>query len=71
MKSALILVLFAARLWPAGDPQAADEANRALALAREGKYEQAIPHYLAALKLAPGMPGLRIWPMPFRNSRKP
>jgi tetratricopeptide (TPR) repeat protein len=60
MKPAIILVLFAARSWPAGDPRAADEANQALALAREGKYEQAIPHYRAALKLDPGMPGLHL-----------
>jgi tetratricopeptide (TPR) repeat protein len=60
MKSALMLVLFSAHLWPAGDPQAAAEANTALGLAREGKYEQAIAHYRAALKLDPGMPALHL-----------
>jgi tetratricopeptide (TPR) repeat protein len=56
MKSALVLLLFAARWRLAGDPRAAAEANTALALARDGKYEQALPHYRAALALDPAMP---------------
>jgi len=60
MKSALLLPVFTVCLWCAADPRAAAEANAGLALAREGKYEQAISHYRAALKLDPAMPGLHL-----------
>src|SRR6516164_6968787 len=39
-------------------PNAAGEANQALELARQGKYELAIPHYREALRKDPAMPGL-------------
>ena len=60
MKSALVALLGAACLWPAADPRAAAEADAALALAREGKYEQAIAHYKSALALDPALPGVRL-----------
>jgi len=36
------------------------EAARGTALAREGKYELAISHYRAALRLDPKLPGLQL-----------
>jgi len=60
MKSAFILVLAAATLQPATDPRAAAEATAGLDLARAEKYEQAIAHYRAALKLDPAIPGLEL-----------
>jgi tetratricopeptide (TPR) repeat protein len=51
------LVLAACQLW-AAPPQAVAEATRGAALAREGKYELAIQHYNAALRLNPHLPGL-------------
>src|SRR5579872_37915 len=60
MNSALVLAMVAAPLWAATNPRAAGEADAGLALARQGQYEQAIPHYRAALALDPGMPGLSL-----------
>src|SRR5579885_3693270 len=56
--AALALLVVAAPLWAATNPRAAAEANAGLELAREGKYEQAVPHYRAALALDPSLPGL-------------
>jgi tetratricopeptide (TPR) repeat protein len=53
----VVLMLLAAQIW-AAVPQAVDEAARGTALAREGKYELAIQHYQAALRLDPKLPGL-------------
>ena len=41
----------------------ATQAARGTALAKEGKYEQAIAHYRAAIRLNPGLPGIH----PFRS----
>ena len=60
MKSALVALLGAGCLWPAADSRAETEANTALALAREGKYEQAIAHYKSALALDRALPGIRL-----------
>jgi len=51
------LVLAACQL-PASSPEAVAEAARGKALAQEGKYELAIQHYKAALKLDSHLPGL-------------
>src|ERR1039457_7074211 len=40
------------------DGGALQEANTGLGLAREGKYELAIPHYRAAIALDPHLPGI-------------
>ena len=58
MKSALILIASVACTWAATDSGALVEANAGLGLAREGKYEQAIPHYRAAIKLDPHLSGI-------------
>ena len=60
MRCAVGLALFAACLPAATNPKAASEADAGLALARQGNYEAAIPHYRAALKLDPQMPGLSL-----------
>ena len=41
-------------------PDAVAEAARGTALAREGKYDLAIEHYKAALRLDPHLPGLQL-----------
>src|SRR5262252_4050510 len=53
--AALVLALCSRAL---SQSNAAGEANRALELAREGKYELAIPHYREAIRKDPGIPGL-------------
>jgi len=53
----LSLVVLAAQLW-AAVPEAVTEAANGAALAREGKYQLAIQHYQAALKLDSHLPGL-------------
>src|SRR3954471_18852719 len=53
----LTLALVAAQSW-AAEPNAAAEAARATELAREGKFDLAIQHYQAALKLDSKLPGL-------------
>src|SRR5450755_3276402 len=58
MKSFVLLLVSAAYLWAASDPGALAEANTGLALAREGKYELAIPPYRAAIALDPHLPGI-------------
>jgi len=55
----LIFVLAACQLW-AADSAAVAEAARGTALAREGKYDLAIEHYKAALRLNPRLPGLQL-----------
>ena len=50
-------LLAACPLW-AAVPEAVAEAARGTALAHEGKYESAIQHYKAALRLDPHLPGL-------------
>jgi tetratricopeptide (TPR) repeat protein len=50
-------LLAACPLW-AAVPEAVAEAARGTALAREGKYEPAIQHYKAALRLDSHLPGL-------------
>ena len=54
----LVFVLAACQLW-AADSGAVAEAAQGTALAREGKYELAIQHYKAALRLNPHLPGLQ------------
>ncbi|MGD0012834.1 MAG: tetratricopeptide repeat protein, partial [Bryobacteraceae bacterium] len=54
----MLLLAFCACLWAASDPKAVAEANAALALAREGKYELAIPHYRTAIALDSRLPGV-------------
>ena len=51
------VVLAACQVW-AAVPEAIAEAARGGALAREGKYELAIQHYKAALRLDSHLPGL-------------
>jgi len=51
------LVLTAAQIW-AAVPEALAEAARGTALARDGKYDLAVQHYKAALRLDPHLPGL-------------
>ena len=58
MKTVILLLMTAARLLAQGDPNAAAEAAAGLALAREGKYTLAIPHYRKALELDRNIPGL-------------
>ncbi|MGD0046427.1 MAG: tetratricopeptide repeat protein [Bryobacteraceae bacterium] len=53
MKSVLIPIASVACTWAAADAGALAEANTGLGLAREGKYELAIPHYRAAVKVDP------------------
>jgi tetratricopeptide (TPR) repeat protein len=55
----LNLVLLAAQTG-APVPDAAAEAARGAALAHEGKYDLAIQHYKAALRLNPHLPGLQL-----------
>jgi tetratricopeptide (TPR) repeat protein len=57
MRCAFVLLVLTIRVWSA-DGIASTEANTALTLARQGKYEQAIPHYKAALGKNPRLPGL-------------
>ena len=45
MRPLFALLVTALCLCAAGDPRALSEANAALALARDGKYESAIAHY--------------------------
>jgi tetratricopeptide (TPR) repeat protein len=59
MRLILLALAASACLQAAGDPRAVDEANAAVAFAREGKYELAVAKYKAALKLDPALPGLR------------
>src|SRR5450759_5637992 len=58
MKSAVILSALVACSWAAAETGALAEANIGLGLAREGKYELAIPQYRAAIALDPHLPGL-------------
>jgi tetratricopeptide (TPR) repeat protein len=51
------LVLLVAQL-RAANPEAVAEAARGTALAKEGKYDLAIQHYRAALRLDSHLPGL-------------
>ncbi len=51
------LVLVAAQMW-AAVPEAVAEAARGTALAREGKYDLAIQHYKAAVRLDSKLPGI-------------
>lgn len=60
MRRLLILLVFATSLEAATKDDAAAEANAALALARAGKYELAIPRYRAAIALDPGLPGIHL-----------
>jgi len=60
MKYVLVALLSAACLWAATDPAAIVEANSGLELARQGKYELAIPHYRAAIALDPQLPGIHL-----------
>ena len=60
MKFALLLLGFAICLPAAPAQSAAAEANTALALARDGKYELSLRHYRAALALDPALPGLHL-----------
>ncbi len=53
------VVLAACQVW-AAVPEAVVEAARGGALAREGKYELAIQHYKAALRLDSNLPGLSL-----------
>jgi len=53
----LALALATTQVW-AANPEAVAEAARGTALAREGKYDLAIQHYQAALKLDAHLPGL-------------
>ena len=55
----LLFVLAAYPLW-AADSDAVAEAARGTALARERKYDLAIEHYKAALRLDPHLPGLQL-----------
>ena len=55
----LSLVLLAAQIGAAVQDAVA-EAARGTALAREGKYDLAIEHYKAALRLNPHLPGLHL-----------
>jgi tetratricopeptide (TPR) repeat protein len=52
-------VLAACSLW-AAVPEAVAEAARGAAFARDGKYELAIQHYKAALRLDSAVPGLQL-----------
>src|SRR5271157_6338641 len=54
----LAVLACAACLWASTDPRAMTEANTGLALARQKKYELAIPHYRAAIALDPHLPGI-------------
>jgi tetratricopeptide (TPR) repeat protein len=56
--AALIFVASAACLCAQSSPRAMAEAESGLALARQDKYEQAIPHYRAAIQLDPHFPGI-------------
>src|SRR5208283_5875570 len=58
MKSVLILIASVVCAWGAAGAGALAEANIGLGLAREGKYELAIPHYRAAIALDPHLPGI-------------
>ena len=58
MKCALLVLASAVCLASATDRKAVDEANAGLALARDGKYQLAIPHYRAAIALDPRLPGI-------------
>jgi len=52
--------LLAATVLSAADSGAVAEAARGAALAHEGKYDLAIQHYKAALRLDAHLPGLRL-----------
>jgi Flp pilus assembly protein TadD len=54
----VLCVLAAACLLRAATPDAVAEAARGAALAREGKYDLAIQHYRAAVKLDSHLPGV-------------
>src|SRR5471032_1947316 len=58
MKSVVLLLVAVACLRPASGPEALAEANTGLGLAREGKYDLAIPHYRAAIAVDPHLPGI-------------
>jgi len=58
MRFGPVLLLLAGCTWAATSPTAVEEANAGLALAREGKYELAIPHYRAAIAADSHLPGL-------------
>jgi tetratricopeptide (TPR) repeat protein len=60
MTSVPMLLVFVACTWAAADAGALAEANIGLGLAREGKYELAIPHYRAAIALDPHLPGIHL-----------
>ena len=53
-------ILLAATVLSAADSGAVAEAARGAALAHEGKYDLAIQHYKAALRLDAHLPGLRL-----------
>ena len=57
---ALLLLLSLGSLQAADSVRAVAEANAGLALARQGKYDQALPRYRAALALDPHLPGLQL-----------
>jgi tetratricopeptide (TPR) repeat protein len=58
MKSVAMVLTVVACAWAAADGGALAEANTGLGLAREGKYELAIPHYRAAIALDAHLPGI-------------
>ena len=58
VKSVLAVLACAACLWASTNPGAVAEASTGLELARQGKYELAIPHYRAAIALDPHLPGI-------------
>lgn len=60
MRRLAVLMAFAICAWSATKDDAASEANAALALARAGKYEQAIARYKAAIALDPALPGIHL-----------
>src|ERR1017187_9633847 len=57
MKSVAMVLAVVACAWAAAGGALA-EANTGLGLAREGKYELAIPHYRAAIALDAHLPGI-------------
>lgn len=58
IQRAIMLLLSGVYVLSAVGAKALDEANAGLALAREGKYQLAIPHYRAAIALDPHLPGI-------------
>lgn len=60
MKFVFLLLVVGFPLLEAADPKAIAEANRAVALAHEGKYNLAVQHYRSALVLDPTLPGLHL-----------